>query len=346
MPQHRGQCGHLFASWDNHKLCASCRTCSQEDVCSICRHWGEDQWKRHNNRRIYKAKRHKSNTGGTAPPPPPPDWVNNKPFHTFTSNYNPQCHFPPQTTDAMNFPLAYPNQNSRPPEPLNSINMSRHHLMPSLKLLDNTFDPNKQISGPHGLLSPVWVKQERSEENQIHQPPTPVSYPADDRSITMTPVSSCLSVSSDVGNPVPPPPPPLPPPPPSTAPPTAPAPPPPPPPPPPGLPQFSPTINSSCESPQKDLGAANRNTNVSCLSNNNVKMQNGYSVPLDFPTLGDEDRHITISRKCLRTLMSLVSCPVCQAPVNHQETIQGFKAGTLFCLNLFCYNGHNIQPRW
>ncbi|GAB1607886.1 hypothetical protein Ahia01_001072500 [Argonauta hians] len=98
------------------------------------------------------------------------------------------------------------------------------------------------------------------------------------------------------------------------------------------------------------------NHHSECANSNHLQQQqqqhhqlskpaSSFTAPVDFPVMLDDDRHVTISRNCLKTLITLVSCPICQAEVNHAETIQGFKGGTLFCLNLFCFNGHNIQPR-
>lgn len=103
------------------------------------------------------------------------------------------------------------------------------------------------------------------------------------------------------------------------------------------------TPYSESELAQTDF--LNDSTSLSILEEKNIKVQNVLSVPIDFSRKTEGSKDVSISHSCLKTLVSLVSCPTCQAEVNPQETIQGFKTGTLTSLSLFCYNGHSIQPQ-
>lgn len=67
------------------------------------------------------------------------------------------------------------------------------------------------------------------------------------------------------------------------------------------------------------------------------------SVLTPLELIAKERGGITVNMECLNTLLSFVCCPTCHSPVNHKETIQGFKTGILYSLQLFCVNGHKIQ---
>ena len=67
------------------------------------------------------------------------------------------------------------------------------------------------------------------------------------------------------------------------------------------------------------------------------------SVLTPLELIAKERGGITVNMDCLNTLLSFVCCPTCHSPVNHKETIQGFKTGILYSLQLFCVNGHRIQ---
>ncbi|GAB1606134.1 uncharacterized protein LOC115218120 [Argonauta hians] len=64
-------------------------------------------------------------------------------------------------------------------------------------------------------------------------------------------------------------------------------------------------------------------------------------TPLEL--IAKEKGGITVNMDCLNSLLAFVCCPTCHSPVNHKETIQGFKTGILYSLQLFCVNGHLIQ---
>ncbi|XP_029649706.2 THAP domain-containing protein 5-like [Octopus sinensis] len=160
--------------------------------------------------------------------------------------------------------------------------------------------------GDSGFQSPVQIKQEPCEEEApLHQPFTPNLLLADNHFVTIKPSTNQISSSGPLSSEL--------------------------------------TPYSESEPAQKDF--LNHSTSFSCLEEKNIKVQNVFSVPIDFSRKTEDKKHVSISRNCLKTLVSLVSCPTCQAEVNPQETIQGFKTGTLISLNLFCYNGHSIQPQ-
>ena len=43
--QKKGACGHFMSTRDLHDTCRSCRKCSHEQKCSMCKSWTSDDWK-------------------------------------------------------------------------------------------------------------------------------------------------------------------------------------------------------------------------------------------------------------------------------------------------------------
>lgn len=89
-----------------------------------------------------------------------------------------------------------------------------------------------------------------------------------------------------------------------------------------------------------ELLPQNNEASASLLTSANVTDSTSILTPLEL--IAKEKGGITVNMDCLNTLLSFVCCPTCHSPVNHKETIQGFKTGILYSLQLFCINGHLI----
>ncbi|XP_052828107.1 uncharacterized protein LOC106879503 [Octopus bimaculoides] len=89
-----------------------------------------------------------------------------------------------------------------------------------------------------------------------------------------------------------------------------------------------------------ELLPQNNEGSTSLLTSANATDSTSILTPLEL--IAKEKGGITVNMDCLNTLLSFVCCPTCHSPVNHKETIQGFKTGILYSLQLFCINGHLI----